>query len=210
MKSHRRTKITFAGNDVENDLLSNRNITIPTNLGGILRKAAFSVIAARESGLNLVSVEFPLPVTGGTELDDWPGGIRQKYVTLKPLLQEIMKILKFSSAAMNKIEFLGDYGEEDAVGVWQDNGYQLCCFPTPDSIPYLLRMQKWSDNSTITVLVNSQIFLNAFSKQESKKFLASVTPVYQFATLSMKGVNALQISGLLYRRYPNEFQVVNK
>ena len=210
MKSHRRTKITFAGNDVENDLLSNRNITIPTNLGGILRKAAFSVIAARESGLNLVSVEFPLPVTGGTELDDWPGGIRQKYVTLKPLLQEIMKILKFSSAAMNKIEFLGDYGEEDAVGVWQDNGYQLCCFPTPDSIPYLLRMQKWSDNSTITVLVNSQIFLNAFSKQESKKFLASVTPVYQFATLSMKGVNALQISGLLYRRYPKEFQVVNK
>lgn len=38
-------------------------------------------------------MEVPLPITGGTELDDWPGGIGQKYQTLRPMVIEMLKTM---------------------------------------------------------------------------------------------------------------------
>ena len=160
--------------------------------------------------MTVVSVEMPLPVTGGTELDDWPGGIKQKYATLKPMLNEIMKYLKFPSKAINEIKYLRDYGEEDAVGLWEFNDFQICCFPTADSIPYLQKLQRWADNSTTLILVNPQFFLNPLSKEESRKFVESISDCYLLSSLAMKGPGALPIRGLLYRKFPSPFQVLLK
>lgn len=161
-------------------------------------------------GVSIGIVDFPLPVTGGTELDDWPGGIKQKYTTLKPLLKEIMSYQKFSSEAMQTQEFLGEFGEEDAVGKWQDNGLTLCCFPTVDSIPFLQQMIKWSDYSTLLVLVNPQFFLDPFSKAETKQFVESISTIYQLQSLSLKGPGAIPIKGILYRKFPEPFKAVRK
>jgi hypothetical protein len=50
---------------------------------------------------------------GGTELDDWPGGIKQKYLTLYPMIIETMKELKFSPEEMKKREYMGGEIGED-------------------------------------------------------------------------------------------------
>jgi len=60
----------------------------------------------------------------GTELDDWPGGIKQKYSTLLPLLAELMKELNFSSEAMAERRFLPE-GKDDAVGLWTVFTYSI-------------------------------------------------------------------------------------
>jgi hypothetical protein len=53
---------------------------------------------------------------GGTELDDWPGGIKQKYLTLYPMIIETMKELKFSPVEINKREYMGGEIGEDGKG----------------------------------------------------------------------------------------------
>lgn len=185
-------------------------IQLPQSMSSMMREIASTIIEARERGLSIGIIDFPLPVTGGTELDDWPGGIKQKYTTLKPLLKEVMTYLKFSIEAMNTQAFLGEFGEEDAVGKWQDNGIQICCFPTVDSIPYLQQMMKWSDNSTILVLINPQFFLDPFSSKESKRFVDAIPSIYQLQSLSLKGPGAIPIKGILFRKFPSLFKAVRK
>jgi hypothetical protein len=154
--------------------ISTPNLLVPKTILGMITESASSILEARKNGLPLVSIEFPLPITGGTEVDDWPGGIKQKYNTLRPLLVEMMKLIKFSPSEINKTDFLGEFGEEDAVGLWQNNDIRICCFPTSDSINALRELQKWSDTSTTTVIVIPQFFLNRFSKEESKKYVDSI------------------------------------
>ena len=59
---------------------------------------------------------------GGTELDDWPGGIKQKYNVLSNMLYETMNALNFDPINKKKREFLdGENGVQDAVGEYKGN-----------------------------------------------------------------------------------------
>ena len=42
-------------------------------------QASDAVKKAVADGKELVSVEFNIPLIGATDLDDWPGGVRQQY-----------------------------------------------------------------------------------------------------------------------------------
>ena len=145
-------------------------------------------------------VEVPLPITGGTELDDWPGGIGQKYMTLRPMAGEMMKIMNFSAEAISEKKFLGIV--DDAVGIWKHNEVALVCFATPEVLQSLKQMQ--ADGATL-VLLNHQFFLDTFSSAESKEFIESATVAYQLQSLNMKGAGLLPIKGVLKREYPAPF-----
>ena len=172
------------------------------------------------------TIIFPvfLLVTGGTELDDWPGGIKQKYSTLRPMLVESMKLLGFSKAVLESRKYLGDsYGEEDAVGFWSDNGISICCFPTVETIPFLKEIKQniqfqtdttaeisddsMNKSSSILVIVNQQFFLDPLSDTDSQSFLSDINYGYLLETLNMKGPGALPVRGLLSRDYPNPYKV---
>jgi hypothetical protein len=56
-------------------------IRTPSSIAEMMKDAADGVLAAVEGGVARMAVEVPLPITGGTELDDWPGGIGQKVRT---------------------------------------------------------------------------------------------------------------------------------
>ena len=74
----------------------------PESIQAMMAEAGRSVIAyAKEGGdeTKICSVEVPIPVTGGTELDDWPGGIRQKYSVLRSMTMEMMKVMNFGLKA---------------------------------------------------------------------------------------------------------------
>lgn len=150
-------------------------------------------------------------IKGGTELDDWPGGIKQKYATLYPMIAETMKALKFDPVEVRKREYLGgEMGEDDAVGIWSDLDQQICicCFPTPDTIPAIIEYKKWTNINSIFVIINQQFFLDPLSKDESKNFLSSAEIIYRLESLNMRGPGALPVRGILYRQYPNLFKVV--
>lgn len=181
-------------------------LDIPQSILLMMQEAAQSVISAKDDGKPLVRIEIPLPVTGGTELDDWPGGIRQKYNTLRPLLCEMLKELNFSSTAINQQEFIPN-GEDDVVGLWRDQGFQIICFPTLDSIEYINSCLKWADNSSTIVLVNQQFFLDPLSRQVDKDFLETVETVYKLETVYSKGPSALPVRGIIMRKYPRPFQI---
>jgi hypothetical protein len=51
----------------------------PASIADMMQDAGDGVLAGVNAGLKRMAVEVPLPITGGTELDDWPGGIGQKY-----------------------------------------------------------------------------------------------------------------------------------
>jgi hypothetical protein len=178
-------------------------VETPGTLQDMMKEVGRAIAAAKDSNLPVVRVDIPLPVTGGTELDDWPGGIRQKYVTLLPLLKETMKQLNFSPARIKEEKFID---EIDAVGVWEDNGFQLVCFPTPSTVDYLQdNYSKWNDKSSILALINQQLFLDPMSKQSTKDFLQSAITVYQLEQLNMRGPGALPVRGIAYRQYPGPF-----
>jgi len=177
----------------------------PESISSMMREVASSVVCAKSDGLGLVRVDIPLPVTGGTELDDWPGGIKQKYTTLRPMLMEALRYLNFSTNSIQERRYLNDY-EDDGVGIWSDRGYTIISFATPDTIPYIDRMSQWSDNSSIIVLVNNQIFLDPLSRDKSKAFLSSLQVCYRLQNLNMRGPGALPVRGLEYRNYPDPFK----
>lgn len=185
-----------------------RPLKTPDSVASMMSEVASALLSARNAGVKrIMRVEIPLPVTGGTELDDWPGGIKQKYATLRPLLMRTMQELNFTADAMNARRFLDGAGEDDAVGVWECNGFQLVVFPTPDSIPSLQRSMQWADGSTLLAIVNSQIFLDNFSKKESKDFMEQLEVAYQLESVNSRGPGSLPVRGLIYRKFPGPFQV---
>jgi len=185
-------------------------LSLPQSISSMMNEAAVSVLEARRAKLPLTLVDVPLPVTGGTEIDDWPGGIRQKYNTLIPMITEMMTYLKFPKEAIKKREYLGEFGDEDAVGYWQNDEIQLCCFPTQDSIPYLEKMTKWGDNSTTLAIIIPQFFLDPLSNDEVREFVGSIETIYSINTMQMKGPGAMSIRGLLYRKYPGDFKLARR
>ena len=222
------------GDSTANEILKN-----PETILVMMKEIATSILEARKANIGSVLVEFPLPVTGGTELDEWPGGIKQKYATLLPMLAETMKSLDFSASAIEARLFLGGGGgEEDAVGIWNHKDINICCFPTEESIPFLKTIIKeqtllgCSDSSRdsmsinansiassaddmiykttgVLVIVNQQFFLDPLSNQQSKDFLNDIPTGYVLESLNMRGPGALPVRGILYRQYPHPFKVKN-
>lgn len=215
---------------------STEYLKTPETILSMMKDVATSIVAARNDNIRSVLVDVPLPVTGGTELDEWPGGIKQKYGTLRPMLAETMKSLGFSTSAVEARQFLGGgNGEEDAVGIWNDKDINICCFPTVESIPLLktiiqkqtlLDSTRSRDNISINasstvlsvddmmynttgilVIVNQQFFLDPLSNQQSKDFLNGIQSGYILESLNMKGPGALPVRGILYRQYPHPFKV---
>jgi hypothetical protein len=184
-------------------------VIAPSSIQVMMAEAGFAMSQARKVGLPLGLVDVPLPVTGGTELDDWPGGIKQKYSVLRPMITVVMKSLEFPFEAYNCRNYLGKYGEDDAVGLWEHGAYSICCFPTTDSIPDLneiltnnakYALTKASDtkqqgqqgggegedidmpaepDSKLLAIVNPQMFLDRLSSSSSKRFLESAEIIYQ-------------------------------
>lgn len=196
----------------------------PPTIEAMMLNVGKSIAAFAEANSGVGIVELPLPVTGGTELDDWPGGIKQKYSTLRPMLKVAFQFLNFSADAINAQEFMdGENGFEDGIGIWKYQNINICCFPTTDCIPEILkRMQEHKaeldlisklgspKQNPVFVMVNPQFFLDPMSKEESKSFLRGCSTVYELTSLNMRGdglAGTMPVRGILVREYPGKYRV---
>ena len=57
-------------------------------------QAAAAITAAYKDGVRRHHVELLLPLIGATDLDDWPGGIRQQFKAAQPLVESILRTVK--------------------------------------------------------------------------------------------------------------------
>ena len=190
----------------------------PESIQAMMMEAGRSVLAyAKEEGdaTKICGVEVPIPVTGGTELDDWPGGIKQKYSVLRSMIIEMMKEMNFTTAEMETKNFLGQFGEDDAVGIWQSEEMKISVisFPNPDCINTIKNMQR--NENDVIVLVNQQFFSGQNFNEDTAlfDFINSKTEiVYQYEVQNQRGPGTppLPIRGLLYRKYPEDYIVTRK
>ena len=97
-------------------------------------QAAEAVRRAVADGKELVSVEFNLPLIGATDLDDWPGGVRQQCQAIAPMVGELLKSIGTNEKADVTQRVVED---ADAVVVLTTEGAQAMVFPTAETLPEL-------------------------------------------------------------------------
>jgi len=195
-----------------------RKLATPPTIDAMMVEVGKAILAFTESPTSsrVGIVDLPLPVTGGTELDDWPGGIKQKFSVLRSMLPSTLKTLDPTSTSTSTapLGYLnGESGVEDCVGIWkveqQTNGMliNIVSFATPEVIPELKDLLSLPES--VTVLLNPQFFLDPLSLQTSKEFLESCSSIYQLKQLNMRGEalgGALPVRGIVYRAFPGPFQ----
>jgi len=193
-----------------------RKLATPPTIDAMMVEVGKAILAFAESPTpsRVGIVDLPLPVTGGTELDDWPGGIKQKFSVLRSMLPSTLKTLDPTSTSTAPLGYLnGESGVEDCVAIWkaeqQTSGtlINIVSFATPEVIPELKDLLSLPES--VTVLLNPQFFLDPLSLQSSKDFLESCTSIYQLKQLNMRGEalgGALPVRGIVYRAFPGPFQ----
>ena len=67
--------------------------SLPLNTKEQIEQAAGAIEAALRDGKTTQAIELNLPLIGATDLDDWPGGIRQQYGALAPMVSEVLRLI---------------------------------------------------------------------------------------------------------------------
>ena len=159
-------------------------------------QAADAVKKAAADGKELVSVEFNLPLIGATDLDDWPGGVRQQYQAIAPMCGELLKTIGTDDKADIRQRVVED---ADAVVVLTTEGSQAMVFPTAETLPELKNLAGKDKKSGPLVVVNSQIRTNddgsnlisdlGFGpwKKKNEEFLAQFEMVYWLSEQRIQG-----------------------
>ena len=67
---------------------------IPRDAGETAQEARAAVQRAWKDGIQRQRVELLLPLIGATDLDDWPGGVRQQFKAVLPMVESMLAGLK--------------------------------------------------------------------------------------------------------------------
>lgn len=183
----------------------------PSTIDAMMSELATGILnlqASNTTSLRIGFVDIPLPVTGGTELDDWPGGIQQKFSVLSTLLKDggTFKALNFSTSIVNTKNFMSEV--EDGIGIWEDKGITLATFATPEQVDEIVGRSNKMSNQELFILVNNQFFLDPLSRDISKNLLKNGESAYLLEQLNMRGYDGvLPVRGVLFRTFPGKFKV---
>merc|ERR1711871_694877 len=93
-------------------------------------------------------------------------------------------------------------------GIWEDKGIVLTTFVTPEQVDEIVDRSEKMNNQELFVLINNQFFLDPLSRDISKNLLKNGENAYTLEQLNMKGYDGvLPVRGVLFRCYPDKFQV---
>ncbi len=126
---------------------------LPKTTSQQVELAAKSVKRALESGKKNLEVTFDIPLIGATDLDDWPGGVRQQYASMSPMVEALMKTVSGEKIVAKKV-----IDDADAV-VKVTSGDDVCTtFPTAEVLSDLKQITK--DAKRANMIINPQWVLN--------------------------------------------------
>ena len=127
---------------------------LPSSSNDIVDQAFASVKASWEAGAKRQRIELVLPLIGATDLDDWPGGIRQQFKAATPMVERLLRQLKQLPGLEGKLSatLLDD---ADAVGAWYSDNLALVVFPTAETLNQIRKLADERPNA-LFILVNPQ------------------------------------------------------
>jgi hypothetical protein len=127
---------------------------LPSSSNDIVDQAFASIKASWEAGAKRQTIEIVLPLIGATDLDDWPGGIRQQFKAATPMIERMLRQLKKLPGLEGPLSatLLDD---ADAVGAWVGENLALVVFPTAETLNKIRKLADERPNS-LFILVNPQ------------------------------------------------------
>eukprot|EP00276_Gloeochaete_wittrockiana_P022340 CAMPEP_0184342600 /NCGR_PEP_ID=MMETSP1089-20130417/11202_1 /TAXON_ID=38269 ORGANISM="Gloeochaete wittrockiana, Strain SAG46.84" /NCGR_SAMPLE_ID=MMETSP1089 /ASSEMBLY_ACC=CAM_ASM_000445 /LENGTH=226 /DNA_ID=CAMNT_0026671539 /DNA_START=217 /DNA_END=897 /DNA_ORIENTATION=- len=168
---------------------------MPRTLDEMIEIARATTRKSLASGEKRLLLQLPLPLTGASDLDDWPGGIQQQFLALRPIVKQFCQGLFNSQRTGRFID------ADDAVHVWESDEVKIVSFVTSETLKAL---EKVASSSTVPVIVINPQWREAdFGWGEGKKTLqqivASFTPAYIFQTTQVRlGITAAVKAALQY------------
>eukprot|EP01025_Chloroclados_australasicus_P004398 TRINITY_DN11077_c0_g1_i7.p1 TRINITY_DN11077_c0_g1~~TRINITY_DN11077_c0_g1_i7.p1 ORF type:complete len:285 (+),score=34.14 TRINITY_DN11077_c0_g1_i7:95-949(+) len=181
-------------------------ISLPTSPQLQVEEAKKAILTAYENGIQKQRIELLLPLIGATDLDDWPGGIRQQFQAAQPLVEEILKGIKELDefSAQLKGQILDD---GDAVGAWQNDNIGLILFPTAETLRPIKQM---AENKKLMLFVNPQWqggqVVSDFGfgpwKKRNEEFVNQFEPTFVYKQIRIAGDNVR-----ILKCYPNKWQL---
>jgi hypothetical protein len=116
---------------------SSTPVSLPTTPEAQVALAADAVVAAWREGWTRQSVQLELPLIGASDLDDWPGGIRQQFKAARPLVEELLRRVRSADPLVLGGALAAEIWDDgDAVGAWVGSRAPLACvlFPTAQTL----------------------------------------------------------------------------
>lgn len=99
-------------------------------------------------------VELLIPLIGATDLDDWPGGIRQQFKAASPMVEELLRELKKLPGLEGPLSArILDDG--DAVAAWEGKNLAAVLFPTAETLGEVRKIADARPNG-LTIIINPQ------------------------------------------------------
>ncbi|GIL56101.1 hypothetical protein Vafri_11532 [Volvox africanus] len=188
----------------------NRIIPIPDGPVQQAQQAAQAIETAWRDGVRLQRLELLLPLIGATDLDDWPGGIRQQFKAAQPMVESILRTVKQIKGLQGPLA-ANIWDQGDAVGAWTGKNLACVLFPTASTLDKLNQLCNGPDGPELVLIVNPQWetrgnLVSDFGfgqrKAESERFIASFQPTYCLKQLRVYG-DSIRI----LKAHPNRWQV---
>ncbi|KAF8073061.1 hypothetical protein HT031_000722 [Scenedesmus sp. PABB004] len=186
------------------------SVRVPRAPEAQVSQAAAAVEAAWRAGIKRQRVELLLPLIGATDLDDWPGGIRQQFKAAAPLVEGLLKQLKQIDELRGPLDVqIWDQG--DAVGAWFGDKLAAVLFPTADVYEQLKALAERDPAPELLLIVNPQWELqgnlrNDFGwgsrKDAALALVESFTPTYWLRQSRVAGDDLRVL-----RAHPGQWQV---
>tara|TARA_B100000401_G_C52731968_1_gene684036 strand:+ start:179 stop:1078 length:900 start_codon:yes stop_codon:yes gene_type:complete len=173
-------------------------------------QAAEAVRRAAANGKKQLAIEFTLPLIGATDLDDWPGGIRQQYQAVAPMVGELLKQIGTDGNAAEVRQKIVD--DADAVVVLSTAGAKAMVFPTAETLGDLKSIA--TENDGLLATINNQIRTNDDGsnlisdlgigpwRKKNEEFLASFELTYWISEQRIQGETVR-----LLKSYPHPWQL---
>ncbi|GMH34312.1 hypothetical protein BSKO_02146 [Bryopsis sp. KO-2023] len=161
---------------------------------------------AWQDGISKQKVELLLPLIGATDLDDWPGGIRQQFKAAAPMVEELLRNLKMNEGLYGRLE--AEIIEQgDACASWSSPNLTAILFPTAEAIQ---KVQPKFEGRSLGLLINPQWMggqvISDFGFGNKKKNAEKFLEPFQW-TYSLKQYRVQGYDLRVLRCYPGDWQV---
>ena len=185
------------------DLLTER---FPTSVDDQIRQASAALRRASADGRHRHSIRLLLPVIGGTELDDWPGGARQMMEAAYPLMQRVLENLgaqKLSQSILDSAD--GIYALFSEAAESKDDACTVL-LPSSDTVSLLQQLESQVGPNRNLILVNAQwkrqTDFGFFGRNDKVRYIEGFQPSFSCTNLMIEGDQVRVL-----RAYPGPWRV---
>ena len=181
-------------------------LPLPQGPEAIAAQCLSATLNAYGSGILRQRHELLLPLIGATDLDDWPGGVRQQFKAMQPMMEQVLKGVKEDPGLQGPLK--GSIIDmADAIGCWEGDKIGAVVFPTAETLP---KLKEIVAADKLCMMVNSQWqggqVVSDFGwgpfKKANEEFVDSFEWVYYCRQVRINGDTTI-----VQRAYPGKWQV---